>query len=120
MSRTKESTFKETKGKVTFVMFQVEGDDETLQQGFRAMDQAFQRLSVSPRLAPLPVGPAKLGARSENAADIHVVAETPEHELAEDQLEEADSEPDDQRSNNPRNHTQPDSLADLVLSSDKG
>ena len=35
MAKSKHDAQRETKGKVTFVMFQVEGDDETLQQGFR-------------------------------------------------------------------------------------
>jgi len=119
MARTKENTFQETKGKVTFVMFQVEGDDETLQQGFRAMEQAFQRLGAPPRLAAPPAGPVKLLAKSEKPADIHLDTEEPEHELPEDQPEEVGAATDGQRPNKPRNYTQPKFLADLDLSSGK-
>jgi hypothetical protein len=119
MARTKESTFTETKGKVTFVMFQGEGDDETLQQGFRAMEQAFQRIGSPPRLAAPPVGTPKLLAKSETPADIHVDADESEHELPEDQSEEAGAATGDQRPSKPRNYTQPKFLADLDLSSDK-
>jgi hypothetical protein len=119
MARAKESTFKETKGKVTFVMFQVEGDDETLQQGFRAMEQAFQRLGTPSRLAAPHVSPARLLAKSEKPADIQLNAEESEHELPEDQPEETGAVADGQRANKPRNYTQPKFLVDLDLSSDK-
>jgi hypothetical protein len=119
MARTKESSFKETKGKVTFVMFQVEGDDETLQQGFRAMEQALQRIGTPSRLAAPHADPAKLLAKSEKPADIQLDAEEPEHELPEGQPEEPGAVTDGQRVNKPRNYTQPQFLADLDLSSDK-
>ena len=32
-------------GEVTFVMFQVKGSNETLQKGFNAMEQAFEKLA---------------------------------------------------------------------------
>jgi hypothetical protein len=119
MARIKESTFKETKGKVTFVMFQVEGDDETLQQGFRAMEQAFQRLGTPSRLAAPHAAPTKLLPKSEKPANIQLDVAEPEHELPEDQPEETGAPIDGQRPNKPRNYTQPKFLADLDLSSDK-
>ncbi|MDP8988701.1 MAG: hypothetical protein M3N41_01300 [Acidobacteriota bacterium] len=118
MARTKENTFKESKGKVTFVMFQVEGDDETLQQGFRAMEQAFQRLGTPARVAAPHAAPTKLLAKSDKPADIQLDAEEREHELP-DQPEETGAAIDGQRPNKPRNYTQPTFLADLDLSSDK-
>ena len=119
MARTKESAFRETKGKVTFVMFQVEGEDETLQQGFRAMEQAFQRLGGPSRLAAPPAGPAELLAKSEKPTDIQVDAAEPEHEMPEDQPEETGTATDGQRPNKPRTYTQPKFLADLDLNSGK-
>jgi hypothetical protein len=120
VARTKDSAFKETKGKVTFVMFQVEGDDETLQQGFRAMEQAFQRLGTPSRLAAPHSVPTKLLAKSEKPASIQIDAEEPEQGLPEDQPEETGADIDGQRPNKPRNYTQPKFLADLNLTSDKG
>ena len=45
-----ETSPKDTKGEMTFVMFQLKGSDETLQQGFKAMEQAFEKLAAPARM----------------------------------------------------------------------
>jgi hypothetical protein len=80
MAKSKDNTYRDTKGKVTFVMFQVEGDDETLQQGFRAMEQAFQRLGPPIRThTPLP-GAVHLLSKADRPADVPTPGD--EEELA--------------------------------------
>jgi len=118
MAKSKDNTYRDTKGKVTFVMFQVEGDDETLQQGFRAMEQAFQRLGPSTRThAPLP-GAVHLLSKADRPADMPTPGD--EEELAvSQQTEDASSAAETQGPRAPRKYTQPKFLSDLELTSDK-
>ncbi|MGZ3712219.1 MAG: hypothetical protein ACXVBE_10700, partial [Bdellovibrionota bacterium] len=51
MAKMKDFTPRENKGKMTFVMFQLEGADATLQKGFDAMEQAFEKLGGGTRTA---------------------------------------------------------------------
>ena len=57
----------EGKGKMTVVMFQLEGSDETIQEGFRVFGQALDKIAPS---LPLPPSPASLPLRALHASDI--------------------------------------------------
>jgi hypothetical protein len=122
MARSKDNVYKDTKGKVTFVMFQVEGDDETLQQGFSAMEQAFQRLGAPSRvLAATPASPSLL-SRPAAATDQAIDSDGGEAELTVELPEElSESEPgaDNHKAKAPRRYTQPKFLTDLKLTSDQ-
>lgn len=122
MARSKDNVYKDTKGKVTFVMFQVEGDDETLQQGFRAMEQAFQRLGAPSRVSAAAPASSNLLSRAATGADPAIDSDGGEAEpLVELPEEVSESEPgaDNHRPKAPRRYTQPKFLTDLKLSSDQ-
>lgn len=118
MARSTNSAQRETKGKVTFVMFQVEGDDETLQQGFRAMEQAFQRLGPPARSHTALPGAVHLLSRAERPGDVPAPGDEEEF-AASEQTEAASSEAETQGSKAPRRYTQPKFLSELELTSDK-
>jgi hypothetical protein len=119
MAKSKDSTYKDTKGKVTFVMFQVEGDDETLQQGFRAMEQAFQRLGAPTRVYAPPASSVNLLPKVEKSAGMQADTDGAEHEQALEQAEEFISETEAHKTSKPRKYTQPNFLSDLELTSGK-
>jgi hypothetical protein len=119
MAKSKDNAQRDTKGKVTFVMFQVEGDDETLQQGFHAMEQAFHRLGPPARShTPLP-GSVHLLSRAERHVDAPAAGDEEELAVSPEQTEEAASEAEAQGSKAARKYTQPKFLSDLELTSDK-
>lgn len=115
MAKTRDTAPRDSKGKVTFVMFQVEGDDETLQQGFRAMEHAFQRLGTPSRIYAPPAATANLLPKGEK----------PDEGQVETDAAEPDTEPDDfahdviagdgHKASKPRKYTQPKFLSDLEL-----
>jgi len=115
MAKTRDTAPRDSKGKVTFVMFQVEGDDETLQQGFRTMEQAFQRLGTAPRVyAPPAVTPNLLPKREKtDAAQLETDAAEPDTELETIAPEVAAD--DGHKASKPRKYTQPKFLSDLEL-----
>jgi hypothetical protein len=115
MARTKDAVPRDAKGKVTFVMFQVEGDDETLQQGFRAMEQAFQRLGSPTPVYSLPVTTTNFLTKGEKPDAGRVEAED-----AEPATESEYSVPEvivgnGHKTTKPRKYTQPNFLSDLEL-----
>jgi hypothetical protein len=119
MARSKDNVYKDTKGKVTFVMFQVEGDDETLQQGFRAMEQAFQRLGAPPARVSTPSAPVSLLGRTGAATVPPAEEEDSEHEPLVDEPEAmTEVSAGERKTKGPRRYTQPKFLTDLQLTSD--
>jgi len=115
MAKTKDAAPRDSKGKVTFVMFQVEGDDETLQQGFRAMEHAFQRLGTPSRVYAPPALMANLLSKGEkpDAAQVEIDGAEPDTEpedLAQDVIAG-----DGHKASKPRKYTQPKFLSDLEL-----
>ena len=87
-----ETRPKDTKGEMTFVMFQLKGSDETLQQGFKAMEQAFEKLAAPARMYvvgskvqdALPVAPN--GSAATRVADTNdtIIEVQPEEPSAEE------------------------------------
>ena len=72
------------RGKMTVVMFQLEGSDETIQEGFRVFGQALDKIAPSlPVQASLPIGAPRVSAPQENS-DIEI---TPQEEEAGPQQE---------------------------------
>lgn len=118
MSKTREMGSKDTKGRVSFVMFQVEGDDATLQQGFKAMEQAFQQLGSSSRTYSPPLKTTRVLVRPEANAAVQLELPETEEELLE--VPEEESSNGAGESSKPprvRTYTQPTFLSDLDLGS---
>ena len=115
MAKTRDTAPRDSKGKVTFVMFQVEGDDETLQQGFRAMEHAFQRLGTPSRVYAPPTAMANLLPKGEkpDAAQVEIDAAEPDTEPAD--LAQDVIAGDGHKTSKPRKYTQPKFLSDLEL-----
>lgn len=115
MAKTRETAPRDSKGKVTFVMFQVEGDDETLQQGFRAMEHAFQRLGTPARVyAPLAVA-ANLLAKGEKPDGVQVEADNAEPKTEPEYTAPEVTADNGHKIIKPRKYTQPKFLTDLEL-----
>jgi hypothetical protein len=114
MGKTRDAAPRDSKGKVTFVMFQVEGDDDTLQQGFRAMEQAFQRLGTPQRVYAPAAAPTLL-LKGEKADAGHHEAENAEPEAVPEYTVPADVTSDSPKATKPRKYTQPKFLSDLDM-----
>lgn len=115
MAKTRDTAPRDSKGKVTFVMFQVEGDDETLQQGFRAMEHAFQRLGA-PARTHIPAAPiVNLLPKDERPDAVQVEGENTEQEMEPEYTAPGDASGDSHKASKPRKYTQPKFLSDLEL-----
>lgn len=115
MAKVKDAIPRDSKGKVTFVMFQVEGDDDTLQQGFRAMEHAFQRLGTPARVHA-PVAPAtNLLPKGERQDSVQVEAEQAEPETEPEYTAPEEGGNEVHKPSKPRKYTQPKFLSDLEL-----
>lgn len=115
MARTKDTVPRDAKGKVTFVMFQVEGDDETLQQGFRAMEQAFQRLGSPTRVYSPPVATTNLLPKSGKPDTEQVEAEDVEPAAQPQHTTTEVVGGNGHKATKVRKYTQPNFLSDLEL-----
>ncbi len=115
MAKNRDIAPRDSKGKVTFVMFQVEGDDETLQQGFRAMEQAFQRLGTPARVH-VPAAPiANLLPKGERLDTVQVEPENVEQDNEPEYTAPENGNGDNNKPTKPRKYTQPNFLTDLEL-----
>jgi len=115
MAKMRDTATRDSKGKVTFVMFQVEGDDETLQHGFRAMEHAFQRLGAPVR-TQIPAAPiTNLLPKGERQDAAQVEAENTVQETEPEYPAPEDASGESHKANKPRKYTQPKFLSDLEL-----
>lgn len=115
MAKTRDTAPRDSKGKVTFVMFQVEGDDETLQQGFRTMEHAFQRLGNPARVYAPPPTAANLLPRGEKPEAAQPVADDAEPQTEPEYTDPEVIAGDGHKVAKPRKYTQPKFLSDLEL-----
>jgi len=115
MAKTRDTAPRDSKGKVTFVMFQVEGDDETLQQGFRAMEHAFQRLGTPPRVYAPPATATNLLSKGEKPDAVQIASDTAELDIEEEAVAPEGMAGDGHKASKPRKYTQPNFLSDLEL-----
>jgi hypothetical protein len=115
MAKMRDTAPRDTKGKVTFVMFQVEGDDETLQQGFRAMEHAFQRLGSPARVYAPPAATPSLLAKGERPDTVQVEADNAKPETEPEYTAPEVIAGDGHKISKPRKYTQPKFLSDLEL-----
>jgi hypothetical protein len=117
MAKTRDTAARDSKGKVTFVMFQVEGDDETLQQGFHAMEHAFQRLGTPARVHAPAAPVTSLLPKGERLDAVQVDAESAALETEPEYIAPEDAGGDIHKASKPRKYTQPKFLSDLELTS---